>query len=90
MILDAREIKKLPFEQQVEARRRVFVDGVEDNLVWYVDTDEGFVRTLDVLGDGCPHSCLDLTMQNRMASDWDDVDGVASRTVFGTIELKHA
>ena len=88
MILDAREIKKLPFEAQLEARRRVFLDGVEVNLVWFVDTDEGYVRTLDVFGDGVRYSASGLREEGKMADDWDDIEGVASRTLFGRIELK--
>jgi hypothetical protein len=88
MILDSRQLRKMSFEQQIAARRRVFLDGVEFDQVWYVDTVRGYLRTFNVLGDSRPHSVVELVQDGKMDSDWDDIDGVASKTLMGKITLK--
>lgn len=83
MILDVREWEGLPLEQLMPLRRRVFLDGVEIHHVWYVDTDQKYLRTNDVFGDGRQHKAADLRARGEMQDDWDDVDGFACKTMMG-------
>jgi hypothetical protein len=78
-------------------RQRVFVDGAEIRLVWYLDTELGLVRTYDVLGDGKPHSTLaplspDATRKRDIESGvegWDmPLDGLMSKAIYGAVELR--
>jgi hypothetical protein len=98
MIIDCREaswIASFP-----ENRKRVLVDGVEIRQVFYVDTDAGFVRTYDVLGDAQAHATREMIEANIIAAardkdyagsnsePWDmPLDGVMSKYVRGVVEL---
>ena len=101
MIIDVRTWSNLSFEDILARRCRVFVDGVEINCVWYVDTNFGYVRTYDVLGGGREHTVQELRESVKMESDWDEMESrsttmsrpgsatkVASKTIMGAIELK--
>ena len=67
-------------------RRRVFVDGVEIQQVWYVDTGCGEVRTFDVAGDVRPHLAWEKIAVHP--DSYDRGDGVLSRTIRGVVELR--
>ena len=99
MILDCRTWKDLPDHGESQ-RRRVFVDGVEQRQVWYVDTDAQLVKTFDVYGDGHAYATAtgfrgdrtnpDVRAAELLSDDPDveDRDGILSRTVRGRVELR--
>lgn len=89
MIIDCRKWSKLP-DKGASERKVVFVDGVQVNQVWYVDTYDGYVKTHDVFCDGIPRA---LTDDNRglLAGDpplFEDEGGILSKTIYGRVELK--
>ena len=94
MILDTREWIDLPFAERIKRRRRILLDGVEQHQVWYVDTEDSdpknhFIRTYDVLGDGMWHTMTDLQRRGiEIKEDWDNIDGIASKTLFGAVTMK--
>lgn len=93
MIIDCRT--KEGCELAVRNRWRCFLNGKEIRLVWYVDTEGGFIRTLDVLGDGEPHpvrrgfgTVCYQTSDFRGRDVQAPLDGVLSETLYGHIELR--
>jgi hypothetical protein len=76
-------------------RRRVFVDGVEIHRVWYVDTDQGIVKTYDVLEEGMngppAHLVFELQKSGRLDPAWEQTDGdhpIAFKVIRGQVELR--
>lgn len=66
---------------------KVLVDGVEIRQVWYIDTALGIVKTYDVFGDGKAHASRDALSLGGQSGIELPVDGVATKTLNGKIEL---
>jgi hypothetical protein len=70
-----------------------FVNGDEILQVWYANTDTGEVKTYDVLRDGRPHRSSEvlrlLPNARELGLDCPD-DGVASKALHGSVELRFA
>lgn len=87
MIIDC----KSPTWNPATERYHVFVDGIEIQQVWYLDTDLGLVKSYD-LGDGIPiTAAVQLTPGLRARGEregWEiPPDGVASRVIRGAVTL---
>lgn len=93
MILDYRNYGDL--ERQYN-HGKVLVDGQEIRQVFYVDTERGFVRTYDVLGDAKPHATRERFDPEVIAraregetEPWDQpIDGALSKYVRGVVVLQ--
>jgi hypothetical protein len=79
---------------------KVFVDGVEIKLAWYVNTETGIVKTYDVFHDGNPRPVIkspgwlgaairDYYTEKHFPGREVDcpVDGALSETLRGKVEL---
>lgn len=70
-------------------RQRVFVDGIEQHQVFYVDTELGLIRTYDVLRDRKAHASSE---KRWIATDFPgrhvDLAGeVLSETIRGIVTV---
>ena len=91
MIINCKEWDKLPDGGLSQRRHIVMVDGKVIDLVWYVDTEQGCVKTYDVFGDRKVRFGSD-PRANEVRDD-PDVEGIdnreepLSRTIRGKVEL---
>jgi hypothetical protein len=92
MVVDCRN-----YRDALEAARlglRPFVDGREIMAVWYVDTDEGLVRTFAIHQfEGNLDYEYAWDFDFALYPDWELAafegrDGMVSRTIRGTVELR--
>lgn len=88
MIIDVSKWLNLTLEQQLQLRKRVFLDGVEQSQVWFADTEGGYIRTYNVFGDHRIYRADQLRAEGRMESDWDEVNCNASKTLMGKVTFK--
>lgn len=81
MIIDCRTWKFLP-DRGMSQRHEVYVDGSKVQSVWYVDTEQGFVKTY--------FSGLIGFIRELYPAEWElEVDGtLVVRTIRGKVELK--
>lgn len=67
--------------------RRVFVDGEQIDHVWYVDTEAGIVKTLNVFGDGVAKYAPNYSKAELPPGVEDRGDRVLSKTIKGKVWL---
>lgn len=95
MKLDYRNYDNQGELEREYAHGKVLVDGREIKQVFYVDTEAGFVRSYDVLGDNKAHAtceCLDPEVVRKAlegeTEPWDQpLDGALSKYIRGVVEL---
>lgn len=77
-----RDCRRKRYQRRIArfGRFRVFVDGKEVQLVFYIDGRRKFLRTYDVLEDGKAHATCEPDIS--IHPDWDaPLDGALSKTV---------
>lgn len=75
--------------EEFQAKRaRVFVDGVQINQAWYIDTRGGFVRTYDVMKFGLPTIAQEFAPADFPGREVEDMgNGLLSETIRGVVTL---
>ena len=76
----------LGLDEQEAIGMRLFLNGTEIKLCWFIDTEAGIVKTHDVLGDNRAHwsgEKLDWPEGTEL-----DPNKAASLTLTGVVEIR--